>query len=603
MILKMIKTFLVCFLPGLLAAQIPTACGGGASPATACEQACISCNFNGFSGTTIGFPGGVVPDFCGTVENMQWLGFIAGSGNATFTVTPNNCINGDGLQIALYSDCSAPPLSCNKGKKDGGTIPVSVAAPLTPGSNYFLLVDGYAGDFCEFTITVDPPEAVFEPPLGLVGDISGPNQGCPGATFTYSVAPVFGASFYIWDGPPGTLVDSMPVPARIPGGTKVSVTLGNTSGKICVQAANVCKENPTCTSSIDVEILPDSYRPKIVVDTTRGLSCIGEPVILAPEVQPENTPYTYAWTADSLGQISGNANGKSVSVNQVGAYTVIVNNTLNGCSASETIRVGEPEPPVLAAAGIQHVRCYGETNGIIRIEQVQNGLPPFLYALDSENFVNMPEFRNLPAGEHHLRIQAADGCETDTLLTVLQPDEWLLNLGADSTIGLGTAIRLWSEDYSSDPARIRVLRATPDELSALLCDTCSYCPLYSFRYSVTLIDSSGCTASDSRELVVRKDRNVYIPNVFSPDKSSAENTRFTVFGGNDVALVNFLRVYNRWGKLVHEAHDFSGADPTTGWDGLVNGKIVEPGVYTYQTEVSFKDGQTEVYFGTVTLVR
>jgi hypothetical protein len=64
-----------------------------------------------------------------------------------------------------------------------------------------------------------------------------------------------------------------------------------------------------------------------------------------------------------------------------------------------------------------------------------------------------------------------------------------------------------------------------------------------------------------------------------------------------------LRVYNRWGKLVHEAHDFNGADPTAGWDGLVNGKIVEPGVYTYQTEVSFKDGQTEVYFGTVTLVR
>jgi hypothetical protein len=141
-IIRLFTAFgLLATLP--LAAQLPTACNGTVS-GIACEVTCISCNFNGFVGTTAGYPSGVVPEFCGTVENVQWLGFIAGETNATFTINPSNCVNGDGLQVALYQYCDMPPIACEKGEMGGGLMPVAINVPLQVGSTYFLLVDGYA---------------------------------------------------------------------------------------------------------------------------------------------------------------------------------------------------------------------------------------------------------------------------------------------------------------------------------------------------------------------------------------------------------------------------------------------------------------------------
>ena len=195
-------------------AQLPTPCGAGSQPAGSCESACIFCNFNGFVGSTYsGVPDDDSIQFCGTLENVQWIGYIAGSQSATFTVTPIQCADSNGLQIALYSDCKAEPLACNKGREFGGADPVSVTLNnLHVGSNYFLLVDGYAGDYCTFSIGVTPDSAVYEPPLGTVGNIEGPLEACAGAVLRYSVSPVAGAGAYIWDGPPGTLVNGEEVP-------------------------------------------------------------------------------------------------------------------------------------------------------------------------------------------------------------------------------------------------------------------------------------------------------------------------------------------------------------------------------------------------------
>ncbi len=267
--------------------QLPPAFNG-TDPATLCDKACISCNFDGYTGTTQGFPSGPAVEFCGTVENAQWMGFIAGLAEATFTVYPSKCSDGNWVQIALYEDCTKAPLGCNKGKEDGGLIPVSIKVALQPGHNYFLLIDGYAGDQCDFTVDVTPKEAVYEPPLGVVQAIQGKTEGCPGATFTYAVPPVFGAGAYIWDGPPGTLVDSMPVPATVvgTGGNSVQITLGDQSGNICVQAANSCEANPPCASSLFVKILDDSFRPQLITDSVGHLTCTGSPARIPVEINP-----------------------------------------------------------------------------------------------------------------------------------------------------------------------------------------------------------------------------------------------------------------------------------------------------------------------------
>jgi hypothetical protein len=599
---------LVLGLTASLYAQLPAACGSSAETSNSCENACIFCNFNGYVGSTAfgDSDGGDSVDFCGTLENAQWLGFIANTTTITFTATSYFCNDGNGVQIALYADCNSAPLQCNIGTEDGGDIPVSVTASgLNPGSNYYLLVDGYAGDLCNFSISISPTDAVYEPPLGVVGEITGPTEACAGAVFQYSVVPVNGAGAYIWDGPPGTLVNGDSVPAAVlaPEGNIVQITIGTQSGPICVQAANSCKQNPPCSGSLNVTVLPDSYRPALTFENPQALNCDDRPAQLVVDIDPPAN-YVYEWVADSAGHIVAGANQLRVQVDSIGQYTFTATNAINGCSSTDSIEVTGPRIPSNAGLNIKHVSCYAQQDGSIVVDSVTNGVGPYVYSLDGNNFNVDPEIRFMEAGDHTLTIQGANGCEWDTTFTMLEPAELLVVLDPDTTIHLGQEIPVWRNTSVNYPDRVVEMHVTPPELHDFMCDTCQYAPINSFRYRVTVLDSNGCQATDDRLVVVNKERYVYVPNVFHPGNATdAGNEFFTVFGGEDVLLVKSLRVFNRWGKSIFENFDFAPNDPIEGWDGKIKDDKALPAVFVYIAEVTFKDGETVQYRGDVTLVR
>jgi hypothetical protein len=586
-----------------LSAQLAPACAGG-SPATTCANACINCNFNGYNGSTAGYPSGVVPNFCGTVENAQWMGFIAGASNATFTVAASDCADGNGVQIALYEDCMGAPLACEKGEMDGANIPVSVAAQLTPGRNYFLLIDGFAGDQCDFAVSVSPANAVYEPPLGQIGQLTGPDKMCPGATMTFSVPPVFGAGAYVWSGPPGAMIDTMPLPVTVvgAGANQVRITLGDEGGQICVRAANSCNQTPDCGASLAIQLLDDSYRPTIVADTLQHLTCSGAPAELEVDVQSV-AGFGFAWVADSMGHIVSGANFSQPTVDKTGTYTLTVTNPQNGCSTSLDIQVGPPDTPRVSDLRLRDITCYGFEDGEAVVSGVDGGREPYTYSIDGEAFVFEPIFRYLTPGQHTLALESADGCRADTTFDIAQPNEFIVDLGPDTSLHLGRVLPLWPASAVNEPERVAQLLIVPTELQAMLCDTCQYTPLHSFRYTVTALDSNGCKASDERQVAVTTERYVYVPNVFKPSSASDGNDLFGVVAGEDVEQVKMLRVVNRWGEIVHERANFAPNDPTATWDGKVSGQPAPPAVFVWQAQILFKDGDSEWRTGTVTLVR
>ncbi|MBV6438623.1 MAG: hypothetical protein EPGJADBJ_00247 [Saprospiraceae bacterium] len=165
-------------------AQTPNTCPDNTPGADECVDACIYCNLESYTGSTAGYTDGSVSSFCGTLENEQWLGFVAGGSSITITVMPFGCALGDGVQVALYPACNLDPIACNGGMADGGSTPVSVSAGTIPGQVYYLMVDGYAGDLCNFTLDVSPAGAAigiqFEAQtIGL----------CPNETFTLNGVP------------------------------------------------------------------------------------------------------------------------------------------------------------------------------------------------------------------------------------------------------------------------------------------------------------------------------------------------------------------------------------------------------------------------------
>jgi CHU_C Type IX secretion signal domain len=156
------------------------------------------------------------------------------------------------------------------------------------------------------------------------------------------------------------------------------------------------------------------------------------------------------------------------------------------------------------------------------------------------------------------------------------------------------------------PDRVNVdqTRIVPTYLDTVLCDTCTgvLTPQYSFDYQLTVADSNGCRAADTRRVIVDRTRRIFIANIFNPGSGNG-NEILTVQGGADVAMVKGFRIYDRWGEQVHGAQDFLPGDPAAGWRGTINGKIANPAVFIYVVEVLFKDGETEVFSGDVTVSR
>jgi Secretion system C-terminal sorting domain len=100
-------------------------------------------------------PGNLASNFCGSIENNQWFRFQATATTMTLNVDVSSCANSFGIQAQIFStpNCTnfTPIGTCYNpmGPWDG----VISASGLTIGSIYYLMVDGFAGDECNFLIT------------------------------------------------------------------------------------------------------------------------------------------------------------------------------------------------------------------------------------------------------------------------------------------------------------------------------------------------------------------------------------------------------------------------------------------------------------------
>ncbi len=255
-------------LPFSIGGPLFPPCPSNTEPAAdLCPDACIFCNFTGYSGTTAGYTPDPAPGFCGAIENNQWVGFIAGQSAITLTAQAENCSLGHGLQLALYQNCAEPPIACNAGQLNGAGLPISLTATLVPNQQYFLMIDGMLGDQCFFTVSVQPPMAGVQPLMGATGPIQGPKKICPGGQVGYSVDPVAGASGYTWTAPPGWLINghTPPYTGIGAGANAVIMTNGNGSGVISVTPVNNCNTGAKASASITVQPIPVTNLPSIEV--------------------------------------------------------------------------------------------------------------------------------------------------------------------------------------------------------------------------------------------------------------------------------------------------------------------------------------------------
>ena len=167
-------------------------------------------------------------------------------------------------------------------------------------------------------------------------------------------------------------------------------------------------------------------------------------------------------------------------------------------------------------------------------------------------------------------------------------------------IGLGEEIVL--EAYASTPNAVYTW-SPADSLSCANCPAPVARPVVSTAYEIMAIDTvTGCSDVAQMRLVVRKDRNIYIPNAFSPNGDGL-NDLFMIYGGLGVKGISQFKIYDRWGAEVHEAAGFLPDDKQFAWDGVAQGRPMPKGVYVYWAEVEYLDGEIVRYTGDVSLLR
>lgn len=97
---------------------------------------------------------------------------------------------------------------------------------------------------------------------------------------------------------------------------------------------------------------------------------------------------------------------------------------------------------------------------------------------------------------------------------------------------------------------------------------------------------------------------LFVPNVFSPLASQAENSVAKVYGSLISSEEFYYGIYNRWGTLIFET---TSSDMATkeGWNGInqKTGNLESTGVFKYVLRGKLLTGETFNKTGNISLVR
>jgi gliding motility-associated-like protein len=119
-------------------------------------------------------------------------------------------------------------------------------------------------------------------------------------------------------------------------------------------------------------------------------------------------------------------------------------------------------------------------------------------------------------------------------------------------------------------------------------------------YQLQVTTAAGCAATG--DITVKVFTQLSIPNAFTPN-GDGKNDIFYVLGGPAGSLIRDFAIFNRWGQRIFEVHDVPPGDPAYGWNGYYQGSAAISGVYVYILDVRFAGGTSQVFKGTVMLVR
>ncbi len=486
--------------------------------------------------------------------------------------------DGTATANAMYSDGSTGDFNfawLGSGEFTNNS-PTSTAALLCAGPQQVIVADLA----CVDTFTVDIPS----PPALISTNPDIENVSCNGlADGTITLFASGGSPPYTiaWAG--GVMG---PTITGLPAGTYVA-TITDTKG---------------CSFQHTVTVLePDPLTVTLDNTVTEDVSCAGRTdgrigVVVAGG--NSSLGLTYLWQNGIAAPDSREAFGLAA-----GTYSVTVVDA-KGCMDTLEQTISEPLPIQFQLGEIPPINCFGGST-TITVDSAWGGNPGQIqFQVNGSPLDIVGEaIGNIRAGDNTITVVDVNGCTADTVINIAQPIEIVVDLLDVVVIELGDSLTQLDPTIISSVPIDSFIWSPPGQLSCTDCKNPRVNATDDQLYTLVVIDINGCTGSASVLIDLDRNRNVYIPNIFSPNGDGI-NDDFKVFTGPGVTRIGFVRLYDRWGELVHEVTNPPPSQDGAGaWDGTFKGQDLNPAVFLYLIEVEFLDGQVLVYRGDVSLIR
>ena len=535
--------------------------------------------------------------------------------DSTYFVTVTGANGCDTITRAIFLDCPPPigvvfseemGVDCFNGDCNGQALATAFGGTSTAavynytwqsGENSMNSVDSRAVQLCRGfntieindnacsiidSVFIDSPSEITIP----IENIDIVNASCQGESDGMITVAASGGTpgyTYLWD----DNITTGPIYSDLPA-DQFSVTI--TDANFCTEVENLTVMEPE-----PFEILIDSSQLQQVI-------CPGDNTGVIVVFPSGGNPgiIDYQWTDD--------VSFSSVGVNLLAGTYSITGTDPAGCTDNIIVNLEEPDPIEFEIADIVEPQCFGFQT-VVTIDTAFGGNGP-LFQFSVNNGPARPIQGATPVlgGQSALvTVFDSEGCRAEEEIIINQPAEIVVDLGEDIEIQLGESALL--EPFVGSILPVDSIVYQP--LTNLTCIDSSFCldvmvaPIESQVYSLTIFDENGCSGSDDILVEIDRNRNVFVPNAFSPNGDGV-NDLFRPFIGPGVANVNFMRVFDRWGELVFSTDDLPVFLPTdlddSGWDGTLNGQLMNPGVYVYIIEVEFVDGIVLLFRGDVTLL-
>jgi gliding motility-associated-like protein len=453
-----------------------------------------------------------------TINNNSWIRFTASAATALLNVTVYDCWIGNypsgGLQMQVFSGANCAnfiPVSDFKENSTGFTL---TANNLSVGSDYYLMVDGFAGDICGYTITAESgvlfPEIQDSPPI-CAGDsivISAPN----------------GANSYLWQtGETSQYLIAHPT----------------TSQSFTCEVTGLCDFKQILETVVTVIPLPN-------LDILNGDSlqiCIGDSILLtasgAATIHWSNGPNQDSWLTSPPTD-----------------EWITVYGEADGCTNQDSINIHVRLPPELSI-----------TNGENSVQQCENsaltlnatGALSYVWFFPDGSttetaIVNIPVLQSIHEGTFHLIGSDDFGCHSsDSIVLELNPLP-------DATIGLNDSILCLDEDAILHANSTNILVCAwfaPNdqiyetnilELNDVTINEMGW-------YVLQVTDTNGCVGKDSCYVLVENSEDcLFIPDLVTPNLDGYNDTWH--ISGLDPNQFHSIEIFNRWGNLIFAQQNF-----------------------------------------------